>query len=116
MRRTFYLVLGWVALVIGFIGMALPLLPTVVFWIFAAFCFSRSNPKVERWLVEHPKVGPHILAWRDRGAISRKGKVAASLALIGSSLIGLFTLTGPIAFLPTAICLGAGAFIWTRPD
>ena len=115
MRRTFYLVLGWVALVIGFIGMALPLLPTVVFWIFAAFCFSRSNPKVERWLVEHPKVGPHILAWRDRGAISRKGKIAATLALIGSSAIGLFTLAGPLAFLPAAICLGAAAFIWTRP-
>ena len=61
-------------------------------------------------------VGAHIIAWRERGAISRKGKFVATLALIGSSVIGLFTLAWPVALLPTAICLCAAAFIWTRPD
>jgi hypothetical protein len=115
-RRYLFLVLGWLALIIGFIGMAVPLLPTVVFWIFAAFCFSRSSPRFERWLLRHRTVGPHILAWRQRRAISRKGKIAASLALAGSSVIGLVALGGLLALLPLAICLGVAGFIWTRPD
>ena len=116
MRRGFYLALGWLALIVGFVGMVLPLLPTVVFWIIAAACFSRSNPRVERWLLEHRTVGPHILAWRQRGAISRRGQIAATIALAASGAVGFLTLSGALAFLPATICAAAAGFIWTRPD
>lgn len=115
MKRALYLAVGWIALVTGFIGMAAPLLPTVAFWILAAWCFTRSNPRLEAWLLDHPLAGPHIRAWRERGAISRRGKAAATVALAGSSVFGLLTLRAPLSLLPLAICLAVGAFIWTRP-
>src|SRR3546814_11599305 len=57
---------GWASLGLGAIGAFLPLLPTVPFVILAAFCFARSSPRLEKWLLTHPHFGHHIVAWRDR--------------------------------------------------
>jgi len=114
-KQGLYFAAGWIALVVGFIGMAVPLLPTVAFWILAAWCFTRSSPRLENWLLDHPIAGPHIRQWRERGAISRKGKIAASVALAASSTIGLLALSAPLSLLPLGICLTVAAFIWTRP-
>lgn len=116
MKRGLFLAGGLVALVVGFVGIALPLLPTVPFWILAAWCFTRSHPRLEGWLLTHPRAGPSIRAWRERGAIGRRGKLAASAALLLSSGGGLVLLAPPMSLLPLAACLGAAAFIWTRPD
>ena len=94
----------------------MPLLPTVAFWVLAAWCFTRSSPRLEAWLLDHPTAGPHIRAWRTRGAISRKGKLAASVALAVSSGAGFFALKPPLSLLPLAICAGVAVFIWTRPE
>ena len=103
------------ALGLGLLGAFLPLLPTVPFILLAAFCFARSNPRWERWLVEHRHFGPHIEAWRSRGAISRKGKVAASLAFAASALLSLLFLPMPWALLPSVAGLIGGSFVLTRP-
>ena len=80
MVRLAYLVVGLLLLLLGAIGLFVPLLPTVPFVILAAFCFARSSTRLEQWLVRHERFGPHILAWRSRGSISRAGKRAALLA------------------------------------
>lgn len=116
MTRALYFAAGWIALILGFVGIVVPLLPTVAFWILAAWCFTRSSPRLEAWLLDHPTAGPHIQAWRQRGAISRKGKIAASLALVASSAIGLVVLAAPMSLVPLVVCAAVAVFIWTRPD
>ena len=116
MRRPLYLLAGWLAFGIGAIGIVLPLLPTVPFWILAAFCFSRSNPRLERWLVENPRLGPHVRGWRERGAINRNGKRAAAAALVISTVLGFLTLSLPWSLIPAACCAGAAAFVLSRPS
>ena len=85
-------------------------------WILAAFCFSRSSPRLERWLVDHQRLGPHIRDWRQRRAIGFAGKRAAGAALAFSTLLGLLTLSLPWSLIPAACCAGAAAFIFSRPD
>ena len=116
MVRSLYLIAGLVALALGAIGLFLPLLPTVPFIILAAFCFARSSQRLEAWLLAHPRYGPPIHAWRERGAISRRGKRAAYAAFALSILLSFLLLAWPWMLLPVAAALVSGSWIATRPS
>ena len=116
MRRALYLAAGIASTALGAVGALLPVLPTVPFLILAAFCFARSNPAWERRLLEHSRWGPAIRDWRERGAIARRAKWGASVALVASAALALATLAWPwilAALLPMAIAAG---WIWSRPE
>jgi hypothetical protein len=114
--RTIYLVLGLVAVAAGIIGIFLPILPTVPFMLLAAFFFARSNPAWERRILDHPNFGPPIRAWRERGAIGRRAKVAAVLALGVSAAGGLWLLPEPWRWVPLGVAVVTGTWIATRPS
>ncbi|WP_242122865.1 YbaN family protein [Sphingobium sp. Sx8-8] len=116
MGRAFYLCCGFLSLGAGAIGAFLPLLPTVPFMILAAFCFARSSPALEARLLEHRHFGPHIRNWRERGAISRRGKKAALAAFAFSAVLGLAFSPLPWCLIPLAAALIGGTWIWTRPE
>lgn len=115
--RGVWIVLGFVAIGLGVLGIVLPLLPTTVFFLLAAFCFARSSPALHDWLVGHPRFGPPIVNWREHRAISRRAKimalVAMALLLAGGLLFGL----SPRILTIQVIVLGAVAlFILSRPN
>lgn len=64
-------------LMLAGIGAVLPLMPTTVFLLLAAWSAPKASPKLEKWLYEHPKFGPPLRAWRDERAVSMKGKITA---------------------------------------
>jgi hypothetical protein len=115
-RRFLYLGLGFASLALGGAGIVLPLLPTVPFVLLAAFFFARSSPRLEARLLDHPRFGPHIRAWRERGAIGPAGKRAALFAFAFSALLGLVLLPFPWLLAPAAAGLLGGSWIATRPD
>ena len=55
--RIVYLSLGWLLLTIGILGAFMPILPTTPFLIMAVACFARSSPRLETWLLDHPRFG-----------------------------------------------------------
>lgn len=115
MIRAFYFLVGVISLALGSLGAVVPLLPTVPFVILAAFCFARSSPALERRIVDHPVMKPHIAAWRERGAISKKGKRAAILAFGASATLGVLLLPFPAMLLPIFAAIVGSAWIISRP-
>lgn len=116
MRRKLYLAAGFLCLGLAVIGALLPLMPTTVFVILAAYCFTRSSPAMERRLLEHPEFGPHIMRWRTRGAISRTGKQAASVAFAISIALAFALTAMPWPLFSLAAAVIVGGWIWTRPE
>lgn len=116
MRAFAYRIAGLLALALGILGIFLPLVPTVGPMMLAAFCFARSNPAWEARILADPRFGPHIRAWRERGAISRRGKAAASAALLGSATLGLVLMRWPLSAIPSIVAAIVGTFILTRPE
>ncbi len=49
MRRIIYMIVGGIALTLGALGTVLPILPTVPFFMLAAFCFAKSSRKLHSW-------------------------------------------------------------------
>ena len=113
--RALWLLGGWLALVIGLIGIFLPLLPTTPFVLVAAWCFSRGSPRVERWLLEHPSLGPAVRDWREHRAVPLAAKQLATAMMAISSVGSVFVLPTPWCWLPAIVCTGAAIVLWRLP-
>jgi uncharacterized membrane protein YbaN (DUF454 family) len=113
----FFFCLGWLMVALGFIGVFVPLMPTTIFLIVAAWLFARSSPRLEAWLFGHPNFGPALVAWREHGAVSRSSKIAACVGMtIGFILfwIGSQPRLWP-ALVVAGMLLGAACYVVSRP-
>jgi len=118
MIRKLYLVLGLVSLSIGFAGIFLPLVPTTPLVLLAAFFFSRSSPRIHRWLRAHRRFGPILRDW-ENGQVIRPGAKAASVVLM-FGLVGYsvwFVVRSPyLQALLILITLSVALFVLSRPS
>jgi uncharacterized membrane protein YbaN (DUF454 family) len=110
-------VLAIVCVALGVIGAFLPVMPTVVFLLVAAWAAGKGWPQLEVWLLTHPRHGASIRAWRERGAVPRRAKWLASL-MMGLSSVAL--VASPLALwwrigLPLGMACIA-LWLWTRPE
>ncbi len=108
---------GWISLILGIIGIFLPLLPTTPFVLLSAYCFSKSSPRLHHWLIHQPRLGPMIQNWEQQGSISQNAKVTATILMVGLFSLSLLFLDLSLLFKSSLVCTGAGVlgFIWTRP-
>lgn len=79
--RGLLFVAGWVSLALGVIGIFLPLMPTTVFVLLAAWCFARSSPRFHRWLLAHRWFGPMVRSFRDGGRLPRAVRLRAVITI-----------------------------------
>lgn len=116
--RAVYFLLGILMLALGVIGAFLPLMPTTIFLILAAWCFSKSSSRLEAWLLGHPVFGRTILDWRTHGAIAPRAKAMACAGMaLGYVLFWLGARPGLWLALLVAVVLGAcAAYVLTRPS
>lgn len=103
--RVVLLGVGWLAIVLGVLGIFLPLLPTTPFLLLAAGCFARSSERFYQWLVEHPRLGPWFRGYLDGQGIPLKGKLY-SIALMWIS-IGISCWIVPILWARIGMLLTA---------
>ncbi len=114
-QRLVWGLAGAVSLAAGIVGIFLPLLPTTPFVLLAAFCFSRSSTRCERWLLQHKTFGPMIADWRSHHAIPLRAKqLAWSMMAIGSVWAAL-VLPLRWAWLPATCCAAVALWMWRLP-
>jgi Uncharacterized protein conserved in bacteria len=118
LMRIVYLSLGWLLVTIGVIGAFMPVLPTTPFLIMAVACFARSSPRLEAWLLEHPRFGKPLRDWREKGAVPRRAKIAAVVMMMISYAIFWFVTSPPAlrAAIVAAIMIVPAIYVVTRPE
>ena len=117
LMRPLFLVAGVVLTVVGVIGLVTPGWPGTIFLILAAGCFARSSPKLEAWLLGHPRLGPSVVAWRENGAIPRKIKYIAIGSMVVSFVIVLLINLSLVWTVIVGVSLLASAlYVGSRPE
>ena len=112
--------IGFLNVGLGLAGILLPLLPTTPFLLLAAWCFAKSDPRLERWLIEHPRFGSHLRAWREHGVVDVRAKLLATgLLLFSFAYAALCPTSGlPLAGVVVFGVIAAGiiAFLLSCPS
>lgn len=82
-RRGLYFTVGWTSVVLGVVGIFVPLWPTTCFLLLAGWCFARSSQRAERWLHENRVFGRYLRDYREHGVISKRVRTTSLVTMWG---------------------------------
>ena len=85
MKKTLYNIAGTVALLLGIVGIFLPLLPTTPFLLLASACYMRGSDRMHHWLMNQRHLGLYLRSYQQGRGIPLRAKITA-LALMWTSL------------------------------
>jgi uncharacterized protein len=117
-KRIILLALGWLFLALGFLGVALPVLPTTPFLILALWAFSQSSRRMHDWLSGHRRFGPILREWREHRVIPLHAKLLAWTAMTASLAYAILVSRAPwplIAAMASLMVIGA-TYVATKPS
>lgn len=104
-------IVGVLAVVLGLIGIVVPLLPTTPFLLLAAACFARGSQRMHGWLLNNRLFGKFISDYEQGRGIPARAKAIALLMMWSSLLLSMWryeSLTVRLALL----AVGAGVSIY----
>jgi len=84
--RMFLITFGTLSLLLGMLGIVLPILPTTPFILLAAYCYLRGSKRLYQKLISHKTFGIYIKSYYEKKGIPLKTKVYA-LAMLWSSIL-----------------------------
>ena len=97
--RIFWMIMGTLFLMIGLIGIAIPLLPTTPFLLLAAACYLRGSRRMYHWLLGNRIFGKYLRDYYEKRGVSIKVKIGTvislwcmigiSIMIIGDLIIGI---------------------------
>jgi uncharacterized membrane protein YbaN (DUF454 family) len=91
---------GSLALVLGFIGIFVPLLPTTPFLLLAAACYMRSSERMHKWLLNNRLFGEYIKNYQEGRGIPLKTKIFTVSLLWISILCSMFFVVNKRLLMP----------------
>ena len=113
LKKGFLVVAGSICVVLGAVGVVVPLLPTTPFLLLAAACYAGSSERLYNWLLANRTFGPLIRDWREHRALPLRVKVVAISMIwimIGSSVLFVVPLL-PVKILLLCVAAGVSLFL-----
>jgi len=122
--RTLWLIAGTICVVLGAIGIVLPILPTTPFLLAAAACYYKSSPRMHRWLLNNKWFGEYIRNYQEGKGLTIKTKITALSMLwitIGVSTVFMLNrllpeqLVLPMQLIMIAVAIAVSTHILRLP-
>lgn len=108
------IILGWFFVLLGLVGVIVPILPTTPFMILAAAIFSRSSPRFHQMLLNNRWFGEVLKDWEERGVLARSTKRKSTFMIVLAFLISIAILYERPALQLMLVGIGATLlfFLW----
>lgn len=110
--KTLFVVLGALSLLLGLVGIFVPLLPTTPFLLLAAALWVRSSPRLYAWLLAHRRLGPYIRQFRENRAIPLRAKIYSVTLLWATLLYCIFAVVEEWWWAQLALLAVAAGVTW----
>lgn len=117
--RAWWLGVGFTSVGVGSVGIVVPGLPTTVFFVVAAWCFSRSSPRFEQWVLDLPRVGPLVRDHRAGLGMPRRAKAVAIATMWVAIAVSSVLMSDRPVIVGVVVALGlAGTayLVWRVPS
>lgn len=89
-RKLLWIAGGFAALGLGTLGIFLPILPTVPFYLLTMMCFANSSQKLKNWFQRTKLYKKHLAPYLEAGGLPKKGKIALiSLVSVQIAIAGI---------------------------
>ncbi|MGJ0908615.1 YbaN family protein [Clostridium botulinum] len=75
-KRVLLLIIGFISLGVGVIGVFLPILPTVPFLLLSSFCFIKSSKRISIWFENTNIYKKHVRSFKENKAMTLKTKLS----------------------------------------
>ena len=109
--RILFIVLGTVTLILGVVGIFVPLLPTTPFLLLTAFLYLKGSPKCYDWLLQQPVLGKYIRDFRENKIISLRVKILSLTLMWGTILYGVCVVVQSFPIKILLILIASGVTI-----
>ena len=98
-----FLILGCVCLGLGTVGIFIPILPTVPFYLATAFCFSQSSQKLHDWFLSTELYKKHLQSYVEKKGMLMKTKVSIITTVTLLMGFGFFMMARKGIWVPCTI-------------
>lgn len=117
MKKGFYIILGTIALIIGAIGLFLPIIPTTPLIILAAACYYRGSERLHAWILSSRWFGETIKNYMEGRGLNHNTKVRAIFLMWTTIIISawLFMNNHLVSISIIGVAVGVTAYIIKLP-
>lgn len=88
--RFLWMIAGFLCLVLGTVGVVLPILPTVPFYMATVFCFAKGSKRVHRWFLGTRLYKKHLESFATNKEMTKKTKTSILTTVTILMAIGFF--------------------------
>ncbi|TNC80348.1 MAG: DUF454 domain-containing protein [Oleiphilus sp.] len=114
--RYTLLIMGWLCVILGIIGLVMPMMPGAVFLALAAWFFSRSSERFHLWLMQHRHLGPVVRAWKTGEGFDRTLRRRILLIMWGSMVLSMAIIAKLWAVGLLSVCgIVASIYLYRQP-
>ena len=106
--KVFWLIIGFICLALGTIGVFLPVLPTVPFYLVTAFSFAKSSNRLHNWFINTKLYKKNLESFVERKAMTLKTKLSILISVTLVMGFGFFMMVRKGIWIPCIIL----ALVW----
>ena len=108
LKRLIFLILGCLCLGLGCVGIVLPILPTVPFFLATVFCFANSSEKLHNWFLGTKLYKKHLDSFVKKKGMTASTKASILLSVTLLMAVGFFLMARNGLTVPCVIL----AVVW----
>ncbi len=108
LKKIIYIIVGCLCLALGCVGIVLPILPTVPFFLVTVFCFARSSEKLHSWFIGTKMYKNNLDSYVRGQGMTKDTKLKILLSVTALMAVGFVIMIRKSLYIPCGIL----AFVW----